>query len=177
MIEGYLILLICIILIGGIVSLESKSLITSVISLGIAGYGLSLVFLLLNAPDLAIVQAIVESLTLAVFFFTILKSSNSDVRVNFNFKKVFHYIFLTVLAMVFTWRLLPVLIDLPPFGYPIMRMSGNYLDSLTKTGASNIVSGILFDFRGFDTLGEITIIFSAIVGIMLLMRENNDNHS
>lgn len=177
MIETYLTILIFLILIGGIISIESKNLITSAITLGIAGYGLSLIFLLLNAPDLAIVQVIVESLTLTVFFFTILKSCKSDTRVKLNYKKVLHYSFLTILAIIFTWRLLPVLNYLPQFGYPIMRMSGSYLHSLSKTGASNIISGILFDYRGFDTLGEITIIFSAIVGITLLMRDNNDHNN
>ena len=58
MLELYLLL--ALMLIGAIVALEAKDLLSSVISLGIIGFGLVLVFLLLRAPDLAITQIVVE---------------------------------------------------------------------------------------------------------------------
>ena len=39
-----------------------------------------------------------------------------------------------------------------------------------KTGSANLVTGILFDFRGYDTLGEATILFTAVVGILTILR-------
>jgi multisubunit Na+/H+ antiporter MnhB subunit len=61
---------------------------------------------------------------------------------------------------------------LPPFGKPIMLMSGPYLQvGLSSNGAVNYVTSILLDFRGYDTLGEATIIFAAIVGVYAVIRQ------
>jgi multisubunit Na+/H+ antiporter MnhB subunit len=42
------------------------------------------------------------------------------------------------------------------------------LDNLSLTGAINVVCAILLDFRAYDTLGEVLIIFVTISGVMLL---------
>ena len=44
-----------------------------------------------------------------------------------------------------------------------------YIDNLSVTGALNAVVAILLDFRGYDTLGEILVIFVTISGISLLI--------
>lgn len=50
------------------------------------------------------------------------------------------------------------------------EMSLYYLDQLSKTGAINVVSAILLDFRAYDTLGEIMVLFATISGVMLIIR-------
>jgi multisubunit Na+/H+ antiporter MnhB subunit len=46
-----------------------------------------------------------------------------------------------------------------------------YLErSLPEGGGSNVVNVILVDFRGFDTLGEITVLASAAIGAVALAR-------
>ena len=45
------------------------------------------------------------------------------------------------------------------------------------TGAANVVSAILFDYRGFDTLGEATVIFCAVTGISLFFSRGQIRHS
>jgi len=49
-------------------------------------------------------------------------------------------------------------------------ISTYYIYNLSLTGALNAVVGILLDFRGYDTLGEILVIFVTISGISLLIR-------
>lgn len=45
-----------------------------------------------------------------------------------------------------------------------------YMDNaLSDTGASNIVSAIVWDFRGFDTLGEETVLFTSLVGVFTVL--------
>lgn len=44
------------------------------------------------------------------------------------------------------------------------------LDENGTTHASNVVTGVVFDFRGFDTLGEATVLFAAVSGVMLALR-------
>ncbi|MCS7116379.1 MAG: hypothetical protein RMJ31_01775 [Nitrososphaerota archaeon] len=61
--------------------------------------------------------------------------------------------------------------DLPPYGnhpYPL----GEYFlrNTLNDTGAMAVVNAILWDYRGYDTLGETTVLFTAIVVVLTLLR-------
>ncbi len=40
--------------------------------------------------------------------------------------------------------------------------------AVKETGANNVVTSVVFDYRGYDTLGEATVLFTAIAGVMLL---------
>lgn len=65
---------------------------------------------------------------------------------------------------------------LPPFGNPSNpvnnEVSERYIEKgLEETGAVNIVSGMILDYRAFDTFGESHVLFTAATGVMLLMRK------
>ena len=75
-------------------------------------------------------------------------------------------------AGVFLFFGYKALAGLPPFGEPLMNVSSYYIDNaLDLTGAANIVSAILLDFRAYDTLGELTILFASIVGAAAVLRK------
>jgi multicomponent Na+:H+ antiporter subunit B len=64
---------------------------------------------------------------------------------------------------------------LPEFGAadaPIHKhVAPRYLaESVRETGVPNVVTSVLADYRGFDTLGETTVIFTAGIGVLLLLR-------
>lgn len=40
----------------------------------------------------------------------------------------------------------------------------------TETGANNAVTSVVFDYRGFDTLGEATILFTAVASVIMIFR-------
>lgn len=66
-------------------------------------------------------------------------------------------------------------LTLPPFGTedaPIHKhVAPLYLaDSIKDTNVPNVVTSVLADYRGYDTLGETTVIFTAGIGVMLLLR-------
>ena len=49
--------------------------------------------------------------------------------------------------------------------------SNTYLrESLTATGAPNVVTAVLLDFRAYDTLGEATVLFCAVLGALTILR-------
>ena len=48
-------------------------------------------------------------------------------------------------------------------------------DGLEETGAVNIVSGMILDYRAFDTLGESHVLFTALICVMILLRIDNKN--
>jgi len=59
------------------------------------------------------------------------------------------------------------------FGEPnVSEMDDYYIQNAqAETGANNVVTTIVFDYRGFDTLGEATVLFTAVLGITALFRE------
>lgn len=60
---------------------------------------------------------------------------------------------------------------LHPFGNPPSQMDDYMIqNSQNETGANNVVAAVLFDYRGFDTLGEATILFTAVTGVVMLFR-------
>lgn len=60
-----------------------------------------------------------------------------------------------------------------PFGAPPRTDMDEYyiLQGQEQTGANNIVTSIVFDFRGFDTLGEATVLFTAVLGVSVIFRK------
>lgn len=79
------------------------------------------------------------------------------------------------LAVVTAGALVYGTIDLPDFGtmaQPVhVHVAPKYLaDSITETGVPNVVTSVLASYRGFDTLGETTVIFTAGIGVMLLLK-------
>jgi multicomponent Na+:H+ antiporter subunit B len=63
---------------------------------------------------------------------------------------------------------------LPPLGDPqapaATHVSPRYIEqSLAETGAANMVTAVLADYRGYDTLGETTVIFTAAIACLLII--------
>ena len=60
-----------------------------------------------------------------------------------------------------------------PFGAPLQSDMDDYFikNGQEQTGANNIVTSIVFDFRGFDTLGEATVLFTAVLGVGMMFRK------
>lgn len=66
-------------------------------------------------------------------------------------------------------------LSLPPFGVadaPIhLRVAPEYLsESIETTNVANVVSAVLADYRGYDTLGETVVIFTAGIGVIALLK-------
>jgi len=64
--------------------------------------------------------------------------------------------------------------DMPPFGEPDnpahLHVAPRYVEeSGHEIGVPNIVTSVLASYRGYDTMGETTVIFTAVVGVMLLL--------
>jgi multisubunit Na+/H+ antiporter MnhB subunit len=59
-----------------------------------------------------------------------------------------------------------------PFGHPPSQMDDYIIENAqSETGANNAVAAVVFDYRGFDTLGEATILFTAVTGVVMLFRK------
>jgi multisubunit Na+/H+ antiporter MnhB subunit len=154
---------------AAIVAVEVEDLLSSVIAVGAVGLGLSMAFLILKAPDLAITQLVVEILCLIILIRATIKKDLpliKDGRWFFNTTSTVFFIVIFLISAYFALK------ELPNFGAPIMRVAKVYIENgLKKTGATNIVAAIILDFRGYDTLGEATILFTAVMGVLAVMRK------
>ena len=103
-------------ILGAIIALGARNLISAIISLGIVGFGLTLIFLVLQAPDLAIVQIVVETLSLIILIAAVLKTTQEDTTEEWNAQKVFLYlgglVFLVIFLKNSTLSLLKAIVTL-----------------------------------------------------------------
>ena len=65
---------------------------------------------------------------------------------------------------------------LPDFGVPVFAAtqdssSQHYIkEGMQETGAANLVTSVILDYRAYDTLGEVTVLFTAILGSLTILR-------
>ncbi len=171
MIELYVLL--AVILIAALVAIEIKDLLAAAVALGIVGFSVAIMFILLQAPDLAIVQIVVETLTVVFFAAVILRTTNVDGTIPGGFTRstVFPAAMYGVFCVLFLVAVGRALGGMPAFGSPTMLVASQYIAlGLERTGAANVVAAIILDFRGYDTLGEATVLFTAVVGVLTITR-------
>jgi multicomponent Na+:H+ antiporter subunit A len=138
----------------------------AVLGLGATGFGVAVLFMIHGAPDLALTQLLVE--TLAVVIFVLVLRHLPD-----RFRSI-------------PWRIgqVPRLLVAGTVGvfaavFSLVAASARTADPVSdvyvetaysEAGGRNVVNVILVDFRGFDTLGEITVLVIAALGIITLVR-------
>ncbi|MCP1145669.1 Na+/H+ antiporter subunit A [Lysinibacillus endophyticus] len=155
------VLLILVLVIGTITTVFAKSRITSIVALGAVGYTVSLFFVMFNAPDLALTQLVIETISVALFllaFYHLPKFRKAEERTRFRFGRAFVSIAVGVMVTL-------VALSAHSQKY-IESIAQYYKDTVyTLAGGGNIVNVILVDYRGFDTLFEITVL--AIAGMAI----------
>jgi multisubunit Na+/H+ antiporter MnhB subunit len=168
-VEPWLIFILSFMIIASIVALEMKDILSSIVAVGVVGLGVSISFLLLQAPDLAIVQFLFEIFALIILIKAFFKKDYHLVRPS-TINKILIGVTIITLTAIFILSI-PVFQLLPAFGEPLMTTAQYYLDNGAKdTGAANLVSSIVLDYRAYDTLGEVTVLFTAILGTLTILR-------
>jgi multicomponent Na+:H+ antiporter subunit B len=146
-----------------------RNLFSVVILSGIYSFILASVFVVLDAMDVALTEAAVGAGVSIVFLLTALH------LVRGTESPPFHRQFLPLFVVLITAGALSwAAMVLPPFGAPDAPMhvhvAPRYLqEGVKETGVPNIVTAVLADYRSFDTLGEVTVIFTAGIGALLLL--------
>ena len=167
-------LLILLMVIAAIITVVTPNLLYSVISLGAVGFLLSIAFMFLAAPDIAIVQIGVEVVTVVILIRATLHRETQMVKVG---RTVVGVAFAVAVVAVIGLFGIQVFNEFPAFGAPVMERfadtpSASYLaQGLEETGAPNIVTAVLLDFRAWDTLGEATVLFCAALGTVAILRK------
>jgi multisubunit Na+/H+ antiporter MnhB subunit len=158
-------------IIGALYAIHAKDLLSSVIACGLVGYSLVICFLLLKAPDLAIVQIVVDTVTLIIMVAVVLDSSREE-----SFLKLDMQGYITVITVVLISAILLYFFaistqSLDVLGKSSLRMAQHYIEgAASKTGSANLVTGVVFDFRGYDTMGEAVVLVTAVLGVLTILR-------
>jgi multisubunit Na+/H+ antiporter MnhB subunit len=170
--ESLLIAILILMILGAIYALHAKDLLSAIVSYGIVGFGLVICFLLLKAPDLAIVQIVVEIITLIIMIAVIMNTSREESSGDSPPKSVIlYYIAGLVFIVVFIHFFTAAVKGLPIFGSDTTRMAAEYINNgMETTGSANLVAEVVLDYRAYDPLGEITILFTAVIGVLTVLR-------
>ncbi len=161
----YDVILIAIIIISSILVTRATSRLATITFMGAIGYSIAILFLFYSAPDLAMVQFAIETLTVILFVLVIYqlpKFTKSNYPVHSNLINLIVSVSGGILmtGLMLLTSSIPANSTLAPF-----FMENSYL--LAK--GRNVVNVILVDFRGFDTLGEITVLLIAAIGVFAIL--------
>jgi multicomponent Na+:H+ antiporter subunit B len=149
---------------------RQRSLFGVVILAGIYSFLMASVLIVLDAVDVAMTEASVGAGVSTVLLLATLHLIKTT-----EMRSVRPHLLPLFVALgtgaVLVWGTLV----LPPFGTADAvihkHVAPRYIaDTIKDTGVPNVVTSVLADYRGFDTLGETTVIFTAGIGVMLLLR-------
>lgn len=153
----------------GIAIIRLRNLFAVVMLSGIYSLLMASTFVLLDAVDVAFTEAAVGAGISTVLLLGVLTltKSREKIPVTTPLLPLVTVVVTGALLIYGTW-------DLPAFGDPNApahrHVAPEYLAEAThETGAPNVVTAVLASYRGYDTLGEVTVIFTAGVGVLLLL--------
>jgi multisubunit Na+/H+ antiporter MnhB subunit len=183
-IEYFILALIAFMLLAALIAVETRDLLSSVIALGAAGFALSVIDLLLGAPDLALTQVVVEILTLVLLIRMVVTREDTSVTAPRDALRTGLVLLASGVILVAAFFAVGGVAQpgtMPPFGEPWLSrppaeapapsMAAPYLSrAVEQTGAVNAVTAVLLDYRAYDTLGEATVIFVSILGVYAILR-------
>jgi multicomponent Na+:H+ antiporter subunit A len=153
------------ILLGALTAVRARSRLVAVVALGVVGFGVALVYLLFGAPDLAVTQLIVETLLVVLFVLVLGRLPPFRLRSSASTRVRDAAVSLGVGAAV-TTLVLAATAAAPP--RPLTAYFAR--ESVPGGHGRNVVNVVLVDFRALDTLGEITVLAAAGVGVYGLLR-------
>lgn len=147
-----------------------RNLLAVVILAGIYSFLMATVLVALDAVDVAMTEAAVGAGISTVLFLGALHLGGGEEM------QPLHKPFLPLMVAVATGAVLVYgTLGLPAFsdaGAPIhQHVAPRYVqEGLRETGVPNIVTAVLASYRGYDTLGETTVVFTAGIGVIVLLR-------
>ncbi len=163
------IVLLCLLVIAALAINQQRNLFSTVMLTGIYSLLCASLFVCLDAVDVAFTEASVGAGIATILFLGTLALTSfeekTEIRISFP----------GLLMVLVTGSLLIYgVIDIPAFGdanNPVHTYLANkYVDeSAVEIGVPNLVTSILASYRGYDTLGETTVIFTAGIGVLMLL--------
>lgn len=163
-IAHWVIVLIAVVGLGTVINAHNR--LTAIVTLGIQGFAVAVIFLLLGAPDLSFTQFMVETLSVVILalVMTRLNLTPSDHRAIG--QKITDGVIAIACGLGFALLLMRV--TQVPFDDRLSQFFSSY--SKVIAHGQNVVNVIIVDFRGTDTLGEIGVVMITGLAILALIR-------
>ncbi|MXN65743.1 putative monovalent cation/H+ antiporter subunit A [Stappia sp. GBMRC 2046] len=151
---------------GLIAVLIAKTRLTAIVSLGIQGFAVAVIFMLFGAPDLSFTQFMVETLSVVILAL-VMTRLNLTPR---DHRKLGDQLFDGAIAIAVGFGFATVLMRITelPFDPRLSVFFSEYANAIAH--GRNIVNVILVDFRGIDTLGEISVVMVTGLAVLALIR-------
>ncbi len=156
--------------VAAIATIFARNNVAVILILGITGYGVAILFVLYRAPDLALTQLVIETVSITLFLlcfyhFPKLRRRTESVRTR-----------TLNLIVASGFGLLMTVVGIASFSSNAFEKISEYFieTSLPISGGRNIVNVILVDMRGIDTLFEITVLGIAGLTVYSLIKLRND---
>lgn len=151
----------------GLVSiLIARTRLTAIVSLGIQGFGVAVLFMLFGAPDLSFTQFMVETLSVVILALVMTRLALGERDHRPTGEMIFDGLLAVAAAAGFA------LVLLAAVEVPFNRSLTDFFEAWSRVIAHgrNVVNVIIVDFRGVDTLGEIAVVMVTGLCILALMR-------
>jgi multicomponent Na+:H+ antiporter subunit A len=150
--------------------LTTRYRLTGTLLVGAVGYGVAGLFLVRGAPDLALTQFLVETMTLVVVVLVLrrMPARFTPGRTTWRVRTVRASVAVAVGLFVATFALVAASARRSP------SVASEYLRRAEEAGAHNVVNAIIVDFRALDTLGEISVLLVTAIGVVSLVRIWNE---
>jgi multicomponent Na+:H+ antiporter subunit A len=156
---------------GALSAALARSTMAAVLSLGVVGYGVAVIYALLGAPDLAMTQFAVETLTVVIFVIVFSRLHGFG-DLSSRFVKVRDALVASAAGIVVTTLVLFI-----GASGTTSRLAAYFADAAPRLAhGRNVVNVILVDFRGLDTLGETTVLVTVAIGVRALLLIGKERH-
>ncbi|WFE92148.1 putative monovalent cation/H+ antiporter subunit A [Roseibium porphyridii] len=153
-------------ILGLIAVLIAKTRLTAIVSLGIQGFAVALIFMMFGAPDLSFTQFMVETLSVVILALVMTRLNLSPRDHRTAPAALGTGVIAAAVGLGLTLTLLAI--TQQPFDSRLSEFFTEYSRSIAH--GRNIVNVILVDFRGVDTLGEIAVVVLAGLCVLALIR-------
>ncbi len=169
------VVLLCLLVIAAIAINQQRNLFAATMLTGIYSLICASLFVCLDAVDVAFTEAAVGAGVATILFLGTLSLTG------FEEKTAVKVSIPGLCIVLITGGLLIYgLQDIPAFGDPNAPvqtyLAGKYIsDSATEIGVPNLVTSVLASYRGYDTFGETTVIFTAGIGVLILLGRSRKN--
>ncbi len=145
--------------------ITSDSRLKAIVAIGVVGFCMGIIFILYSAPDLAITTFAIETLTVILFVLVLYRLPKY-----LQFSKPFSKIRDTIIAAS-VGLFMTLIVLFVTAGSMQSELKKYFAEaSLPEGKGRNIVNVILVDFRAIDTLGEITVLAVAALGVFALLK-------
>jgi multicomponent Na+:H+ antiporter subunit A len=159
-------MLVGIVIVGAIATVLTHQRFAAVLTLGVVGYSVAMLFVVQGAPDLALTQFLVETVVLVLFLLVLRELPKSfRTRSDVALKTVHVAMSAAVGAVVFGVMVTSLAARTET---PIGQLEAEL--AYTEGDGRNAVNVILADMRAFDTMGELVVITIAAIGTVALVR-------